>query len=330
MSQTSPGVHPASADPLVTVIIPAYNSELYIAEAIDSALRQDYPALEIIVVDDGSADNTRNIVLGYGDKVRLLSQHNKGSAAARNLGILNGRGKYVAFLDADDIWWPHKIRYQIAELSKSGYKMAYSRFIWWRPDKTGQYVVPEIAFSTPDNPDISSGEIVTGWTYADLLLDCIVWTSSVIVEKNEIEKAGLFDESLRKGQDYDLWLRLSQQIEMLGLKQPTALYRIHPTSITSSVKEINYEYLILARAVARWGETGPDGRSPPAGLVAARLARSSFGHGHAHLVGGNPRIAVQAFIKSMKHSGIRIKPLIFLAAALGKAFMQLLFMRRSI
>jgi GT2 family glycosyltransferase len=329
MSQSSRGTYPPpaiEAAPLVSVIVPAYNSERYISEAIDSALRQDYTALEIIVVDDGSADNTRNIVLGYGDKVRLLSQTNKGSAAARNLGIRNAGGKYIAFLDADDVWWLHKIRFQIDALNRSGHKMAYSRFVWWQPDATGRYAAPEVVFGIPNNPNVFSGTSYTGWTYADLLLDCMVWTSSVIVEKAELEKAGLFDESLRKGQDYDLWLRLSQQIEMLGLEQPTALYRVHPASITSSVQEINYEYLILSRAIARWGETGPDKRPPP-GSVSARLASSCFRHGYAHLIHGNPRIAAQAFIESMKHSGIRVKSLLYFVAASIKSFFQLLVSR---
>ena len=309
------------APPLVSVIIPAYNSERYIAEAIDSVLQQDYPALEIIVVDDGSVDNTRNIVLSYGDKVRLASQKNKGSAAARNLGIAKALGKYIAFLDADDVWHQHKIRLQIDELRKSGYKMAYSSFIRWHPDKSGRYATPDTLFSIPNHPDTTSAKIVTGWTYADLLLDCIVWTSSVIVEKTEIEKAGLFDENLRKWQDYDLWLRLSQQIEMLGLEQPTALYRIHPDNITTVVKDINYEYLILSRALERWGEVGPDNRTPP-GSVSARLAKSCFVHGYGHFLRGNPRIAAQAFFESMKHSGIRVKPLLYLVAALAKCLFQ--------
>ena len=321
MSTASDHMPANDVSPLVSVIIPACNSERYIADAIDSVLQQDYPALEIIVVDDGSADNTRNIVRGYGDKVRLESQKNKGSAAARNLGIANAHGKYIAFLDADDVWCKHKIRLQVDELSKSGYKMAYSRFIRWHPDKSGQYAAPDSLFSIPNHPDTTSAKIVTGWTYADLLLDCIVWTSSVIVEKTELEKAGLFDESLRKGQDYDLWLRLSHQIEMLGLEQPTALYRIHPDNITSSVKEINYGYLVISRAVARWGEVGPDKRSPP-GSVSARLAKLCFVHGYGHLVGGNPRIAAQAFIESMKHSGIRVRPLLYLMAALAKCLFQ--------
>ena len=314
---------PASASlaPLVSVVMPAYNSARYIAEAIDSALHQDYPALEIIVVDDGSTDDTVNIVSRYGDKVRLLSQKNQGSAAARNLGIRQARGKYIAFLDADDAWWRHKIRHQVEALVAGGYKMAYSRFIWWHPNEHGQHTQAETEFEQAANPNLSSAAIVTGWPYAELLLDCIVWTSTVIVEKAELETAGLFDESLRKGQDYDLWLRLSRQTEMAGLEKPTALYRIHPASITSSVKEVNYEYLILSRAVERWSEAGPDGRSPPKGLVAARLARSSFGHGHAHLMHGNPRIAAESFRLSMRHSGIRIKTLAWFLVAMLKSLL---------
>jgi len=319
----------ASVAPLVSVVMPAYNSARYIAEAIDSALQQDYPALEIIVVDDGSTDDTVNIVARYGDKIRLLSQKNQGSAAARNLGIRQARGKYIAFLDADDAWWRHKIRHQVEALAAGGYKMAYSRFIWWHPNEQGQHTQPQTEFDQPANRNLSSAAIVTGWPYAELLLDCIVWTSTVIVEKSELEKAGLFDESLRKGQDYDLWLKLARQIEMVGLEKPTALYRIHPASITSSVKEINYEYLILSRAVERWSEAGPDGRTPPAGLVAARLARSSFGHGHAHLRYGNPRIAAESFRLSMRHSGIRIKTLTFWLIAMLKQMSRCLTIHRT-
>ena len=315
---------PVSANdtyPLVSVIIPAFNSERYIADAIDSVLQQDYPALEIWVVDDGSTDNTQNIVRSYGDKVRLLSQQNKGSAVARNQGIRHAQGKYIAFLDADDVWHKNKIRLQIDALRKSGHKMVYSSFIRWHPDAQGRYAAPDSLFDTPHHPDTTSANIVTGWTYADLLLDCIVWTSSVLVEKAEVEKAGLFDESLRKGQDYDLWLRLSRQVEMLGLEQPTALYRIHPDHITSAVKAINYEYLILTRALANWGEAGPDGRTP-AGSVSARLAKSCFLHGIRHLRSGDPRIAAHAFRDSMKHSGVRPKPVLYLMAALAKCCLR--------
>ena len=317
------------ATPLVSVVIPAYNSERYIADTIDSILRQDYPALEIWVVDDGSEDNTQAIVRGYGDKVQLLTQQNQGSAAARNLGVMHAHGKYIAFLDADDVWRKDKTSLQVDALRKTGYKMAYSSFIRWHPDAQGRYAPPDSLFDTPHHPDTTSARIVTGWVYADLLLDCIVWTSSVMVEKAELVKAGLFDETLRKGQDYDLWLRLSHQIEMLGLQQPTALYRIHPDNITSAVKDVNYEYLILTRALARWGEASPDQRRP-AGSVSARLAKSCFVHGCQHLLLGNPRIAAQDFYLTMKHSGPRAKPLLYLALALAKCFFQLFMHRRQI
>lgn len=305
----------SAATPLVSVIVPAFNSARYIQEAVDSALEQDYPAIEVIVIDDGSTDETVGIVERYGNKVRLLRQKNQGSAAARNHGIRNASGKYVAFLDADDVWSPQKISWQIAAMADGGYKMAYGRFIWWHADAEGNHRPAAQEFAHPANPALSTAAIVTGWTYADLLLDCIVWTSTVIVEKEALLAVGLFDEHLRKGQDYDLWLKLSRRIEMVGLEQPTALYRIHPTSITASLKDINYEYLILSRAVAQWGEAGPDGRTPPVGKVSARLARSSFGHGHAHLLTGNPSIAAESLWQSMGHAGFTIKSAIYWAAA---------------
>lgn len=311
----SPEVITLESHPLVSVVIPTYNSANYISEALDSAIAQDYPELEIIVVDDGSADNTREIVSAYGDRVRLIAQPNQGSAGARNKGIQHAQGKYIAFLDADDVWWNHKIRFQIEALIASGHKMTYSRFIWWHPDEQGQYTQPQTEFEQPANSNLSSAAIVTGWPYAELLLDCIVWTSTVIVEKAELENVGMFDEQLRKGQDYDLWLRLSRRIDMLGLEQATALYRIHPTSITSNIKDINYEYLILSRAVAQWGETGPDGRSPPAGLVPARLARSSFAHGLAQLKKKNPRLAMTSLKQSFKHSGPKPRIVVWLVIA---------------
>jgi len=314
--QSAPNIND---EPLVSVVIPAYNSAAYIAEAIESALGQDYPALEVIVIDDGSTDQTVSIVSKYGDRVKLVAQKNKGSGAARNLGIRAASGKYIAFLDADDVWWKGKIRYQVEALAQTRYKMAYSRFIWWHPDAAGNHPSADNEFAADENPNISTAKIVTGSPYAELLLDCIVWTSTVLVEKSALEMVGVFDESLRKGQDYDLWLRLSRQIEMLGLEKPTALYRIHQASITSSVKDVNYEYLILSRAIERWGETGPDGRMPPNGMVSARLARSSFGHGYAHFKHGDPEISVSSFRQSITHSRGNPKTVMLCLAAFIKS-----------
>lgn len=308
------------AQALVSVVMPAYNSEQFIREALDSALAQDYSALEIIVVDDGSIDTTRELVQSYGGRVRLLTQANQGSAAARNLGIRNALGQYVAFLDADDVWLPNKISLQMRQMAASGAKMAYSRFLRWSPEGAGNYPAP---LQMPGTSPLESAPApVARWLYADLLMDCIVWTSTVIVEKTELEQAGLFDPQLRKGQDYDLWLKLSQSIQMVGVDQVTALYRIHPSSITGKVKEVNYEHLILARAVERWGEAGPDGRTPPPGLVTGRLAKSSFVHGFAHLKQGDPAIAAAAFRQSLRHSGFNAKALLYWMIASSRTWLR--------
>ena len=303
--------------PLVSVIIPAYNCARFIREAVDSALAQDYVALEVIVVDDGSTDDTGAILASYGDRIRLLSQPNRGCAAARNAGIALARGRYVAFLDGDDVWWPSKIRYQMQALGKAGYKMAYSRFIVWHPEADGHYLPAERMFSAEGSDHVSDCALVTGCTYEALLEDCMVWTSTVLVEKAALDEAGGFDEALEVGEDYDLWLRLSRTLPMLGLEQPTALYRQHPSSVIHGARDTNYEYLVLSRALALWGP----GSSPDPSAIRARLAYSMFNHGYTHYKSGNPRMAALSFLQCMKHGDIRTRPLLLFLVCLAKAML---------
>lgn len=313
LAPAASGSKPTEA-PLVSVVIPAYNCARFIREAVDSALAQDYAALEVIVVDDGSTDDTGAILASFGGRIRLLSQPNRGCAAARNLGIGHARGRYVAFLDADDVWWPGKIRYQMEALGKTGYRMAYSRFIVWHPEADGRYVPAERMFSVAGIAHVSTCALVTGHTYEALLRDCIVWTSTVLIEKAALHEAGGFDEALELGEDYDLWLRLSRTMPMLGLEQPTALYRQHPHSITRGARDINYEYLILNRALALWGPGSAPGRN----AMQARLAHSMFNHGYSHYHSGNTRIAALSFLQCMKHGGIRMKPLLLFFLSLAR------------
>lgn len=301
--------------PLVSVVIPAYNCARFIREALDSALAQDYPGVEVIVVDDGSTDETGAILASYGARIRLLSQRNRGCAAARNAGVAHARGKYIAFLDGDDAWRPWKIGYQMQALGETGYKLAYSRFIVWHQEADGFYMPAERMFSAEGLAHVSDCELVTGYTYEALLKDCMVWTSTVLVEKAVLDEAGGFDETLELGEDYDLWLRLSRTLPMLGLAQPTALYRQHPHSITRGARNTNYEYLVLSRALALWGP----GSAPEPGAMQARLARSMFDHGYSHYKGGNARVAALSFLQCMKHGDIRIKPLLLFLVCLAKA-----------
>lgn len=300
---------------LVSVIIPAFNCEGLIAEAIGSVLAQDYKSIEIIVIDDGSTDGSIEVVKSFGSRVRLYQQANQGAAVARNLGINEARGRYIAFLDADDYWWTGKVSAQLKAMQRTGLGMAYSRFIWWKPNQLGEFSKPQDEFTVGENAGLSSAAVVTGWTYADLLLDCIVWTSTVIVEKDVLLKAGLFNPHCRKGQDYELWLRLSRLTEMVGLEQPTALYRIHPGSITFRVADRCYEYEILTAALEKWGEADPIGRKPREGDVHKRAKIMLFNHGLAHLRYGKPKIAAEAFTKLMRKGHFSWKIGFFLCLA---------------
>lgn len=318
MSVEGNATQAAISSPLVSVIIPAFNAECFMVDAIDSVLAQDYPNLEIIVVDDGSTDTTPGIVAGYGGRVRLISQANRGCAAARNAGVRAAHGHFVAFLDADDVWWPHKIRLQVDALTASGYRMAYSRFIVWTPDAQGVFPPSEQMFGMPGNPGLSGCELVTGNIYPQLLLDCIVWTSTVLVENTLLQTVGLFDESLVLGEDYDLWLRLSKATQILSMAPPTALYRQHPQSITRSVHEVNFEYVVLNRALTRWGEgltekTGERLTEDTANFsprMRSRLAQSMVNHGYLLGRCGNHRAAANAYLTAIRHGERRVGPIL--------------------
>lgn len=305
----------ATEEALVSVVMPAYNGEAYIGESINSILNQSYSNIEVVVVDDGSSDRTRDIVRAFGGRVRLLEQKNQGAAAARNLGIQAALGEYIAFLDADDVWWPGKLQVQINAMRAGGFKMAYSRFIVWQEDMQGQFPVAADQFGRVDHPNRSKAAIVTGWNYAELLMDCIVWTSTVVVEAQALRQIGLFDTQLRKGQDYDLWLRLSRHLPMLGIEQPTALYRTNRDSVTYKLSDECYEYTILASAVSQWGETGPDQRAPAAGALTQRMRRILFNHGVAHYQRGRSAVAVRSLKTVLKNHGFQFKPAVYLLLA---------------
>ncbi|MBI3350404.1 MAG: glycosyltransferase [Burkholderiales bacterium] len=286
--------------PQIAVVMPAYNSADYINEAIDSALAQTGVTIELIVVDDGSSDDTVKRVQAYGDRVRLIEQPNQGSAVARNRGVAAANAEFIAFLDADDYWHPQKLAKQWA-LVRDGASLVYSRFSLWEPGGTGDFPAADAYLADCQEQGRVSKPIRNGWLYIDLLLDCEVWTSTVLARKDLIQKVGGFDVSLRKGQDYDLWLKLANEAEWHGVSESLALYRIHGQSITGSVNQNNFEYKILSNAYGRWGLQNRDGRSLPDAIMQARLGRSARVFADAHLQRGSSEIAAQFYKISLSH-----------------------------
>ena len=182
--------------PVVSVIIPTYNRWPLVTEAIDSVLLQSFQALELILVDDGSNDGTAEGLARYGSGLRLVSQQRKGVAAARNLGVSIAKGRYVAFLDSDDLWLSDKLEVQSAFMERhSEVQISQTEEIWIR---RGVRVNPRAKHRKP------SGDIFR----ASLDL-CLVSPSAVMMTKDLFRCVGGFDESLPVCEDYDLWLRIA-------------------------------------------------------------------------------------------------------------------------
>ena len=182
--------------PLVSVIIPTYNRGWIVKEAIDSVLEQDFSDFELIVVDDGSNDNTREILGAYENAITVLHQCNKGVSAARNRGIAEASGRLIAFLDSDDLWLPGKLTTQVKFFEENADAMInQTQEIWIR---NGIRVNPK-----------KRHHKFSGMIFERSLALCLVSPSAVMIRKSLFDTVGVFDEELPACEDYDLWLRIS-------------------------------------------------------------------------------------------------------------------------
>lgn len=312
--------------PRVSVIIPAYNAARHIAEALDSVLAQDYPALEVIVVDDGSADETVDIVARYGAPVRLLRQANAGAAAARNRGLEAASGAYIAFLDADDVWLPGKLAAQIAYMEDhSEIGLTCGRWLVWHADGAGAFPEPgSLAPSASASEPVRLVAERSGWLYHQLLLDVIVWTSTVVVRHEIAQRIGGFDEDFRRGQDYDYWLRASRLTPIHTLDRPLALYRQHADNITRKCPERNYAIEVIDGALARWGSLGPDGTAPDPGALRDRRVRLWLGYAHQQLRANRADAALRAYLRALSSRPLAPRHWLIMTRGGGLALLLLL------
>jgi glycosyltransferase involved in cell wall biosynthesis len=205
--------------PEVSVIIPSYNSAKYLTDAVDSVLSQTFRDFELLVIDDGSTDDTDAVMSRYGTPVRCIRQPNLGVAAARNRGIKESRGRYVAFLDADDIWRPDKLKAQVsALLQNTGHRACCTA------------LTVASANLTPLGVKRSR---LRAASLEDLLLrGNVIGVSSVMCERSLFEITGAFDPSLSQCADWDMWLRLSALTEFIYLDLPLTVYRQHDANMS--------------------------------------------------------------------------------------------------
>jgi glycosyltransferase involved in cell wall biosynthesis len=283
--------------PTVSVIIPSYNCEAYIAETVHSVLSQTYKDFELIVVDDGSSDRTAEIVADLDHSVRLIVQSNAGVCAARNRGIREARGKFVCLLDHDDYWFPTKLDRQLRAFEAYPEAGAvYSEFVVWQPDPDGQFLDPA-RFDLASYPDDADPKF-SGWVYHQLLLDCWMLTSSAMFKAEVFEQCGVFDESLPYSEDWDLWLRMSRAVPIIKLRRPTTLYRQHPAQGNRLLRDVDYRTELLIKSSEKWGLCSKDGRCVEPRQFRSQLAEYHASYGLHHLRAGNSRQAFNALRKA--------------------------------
>lgn len=268
--------------PEVSVVIPTYNSARYVIEAVNSVLAQTYQDFEVLVIDDGSTDETEAVMRRYQAPVRYIRQPNGGVAVARNRGITESRGRYVAFLDADDTWLPHKLERQLAALQgQPNYRACYAAF-----------AVVDASL----NPLGISRSQRQASALEDLLLrgNIIGSICTVLCERALFELVGGFDPALSQCADWDMWVRLAAQTEFLYLDEPLVTYRQHGTNMSRNAPLLESDSL----QVLKKGFAMPD---LPASLRAqqqAALARNYMvlagTYFHAHLYWDFMRCAARA------------------------------------
>lgn len=215
--------------PLVSVVVPAFNAERFIARCLDSALNQTAGDLEVIVVDDGSQDRTSEIVraaMSRDGRVRLLRQDNGGVSCARNLGLSNARGRFIAPLDHDDLWHATKLEKQLACLAEAptGTGVVYCHYAVI--DGADRVILPRRAYHAP-----------TGYVYPQLVIGNIVGNaSSPLIDRTLLEAVGGYDEDFRSGcEDLDLYLRLAERSHYALVPEFLVGYRRSPDSMSMNI-----------------------------------------------------------------------------------------------
>jgi glycosyltransferase involved in cell wall biosynthesis len=208
---------------LVSVIIPTFNRAQFIEQAVNSVLNQTWKNLELIVVDDGSNDQTRGLLEKIEDKrFHYFYQENKGVSSARNFGLKKARGDFLALLDSDDYWLPEKLSIQLKFMLEGDFHISQTQEIWIRQ---GVRVNPMSKHTQPG-----------GWFFERSLHLCLVSPSCALFSRKLMEKVGFFDENLLACEDYDFWLRTLLRFPIALVPYPLVIRRGgHPDQLSGKI-----------------------------------------------------------------------------------------------
>jgi glycosyltransferase involved in cell wall biosynthesis len=272
--------------PKVSVIIPVYNRAGFLREAIDSVLNQTWGDFEIIVVDDGSTDGTGEVAKSYGDRIRYFHKKNEGPSKARNHGASRGRGRYLGFLDSDDIWEPHKLDVQMTFLESHPEVELIS---------CGSY-----ALGTPRKRRSPIRGHMCGDLFLDLYQRSFINTSGVVMTRDSFFQAGPFDEAIRTAEDYDLWLKVARTSTMAYLDAPLVGIRKHPDELSKNKLE-------LRQNAIRVIQKHFDPTRVPERIYRRRLADLNIYLGRGYLRIGDFRASRESFRRALRLTPLRFR-----------------------
>ena len=232
----------------VSVVVPNYNYGHYLENAIDSVLSQSYEELELIIVDDGSTDDTRSLIHKFSDpRIFWYFQGHKGISAARNFGIHQARGEYIAFLDADDFWAPTKIEEQVKSLRfQNELGLIYSGF--FLIDQDGQVIAKRspVKVINPPLKMLLLGNIISGSS------------TTAFVPRQVFDIVGEFDEQIKGAEDWDMWIRISEKFSILAIDKPLAFIRLHSQNTTSNIDSMDFHQQVVIRKFFQNHDLPPD------------------------------------------------------------------------
>jgi glycosyltransferase involved in cell wall biosynthesis len=275
---------------LVSAIIPTYNYARFVGRAVSSVLAQSYADLECVVVDDGSTDDTEQVIAAFGPAVRLVRQPNQGLSAARNTGIRAARGRYIAFLDADDAWHAEKVSRQVALLDSHPDTALVGCGV--RNMSADGETLGERVFDTQDSGPVDLAAQLRRIAVRDF------WVggsgSGALMRREVFDEVGLFDTSLKAAEDWDMWLRVAARYPVRNVQTALVSICLHGTGTFRDAEKFETnQWKVCTMALERW----PDVLTPVARQMQALILADAAGE---YIQAGNTRMALRRYAASVR------------------------------
>ena len=304
----------AAAADTVSVIVPVHNGAAFLAETLRAVAAQTHAPVELILVDDESTDDSVTVAQASGVPFKLLRQRNAGVSRARNAGLAAAQGKYVCFLDQDDVWYPEHLARQLAVFAEHPDTGAvFSPCQHWYPGAAGFATPPQ---ALPARPGLDTNPDFTGWVYHQFLRNCWALTSATLIRRQAVLDCGGFDDTLPFSEDWDLWLRLARQVRFANLNWPPVLYRQHAVQGSRKARPVDYRCRLLLANAEQHGLASRDGRHVLRAEFQCMIAQYEADFGYTHLQCGDAALGVRTLLRAWRRHPTTGRPLALAVAAM--------------